>query len=407
MGRRRLLAILCVLSQLGCGAVLAEPWQTQAKRMVREALVGSGITHRGVLESAANTPRHEFVPRDQRRFAYYDMALPIGERQTISPPFIVAFMTERLDPQPTDRVLEIGTGSGYQAAILSPLVKDVYTIEIVEELGRRAAETLDRLGYENVHAKVGDGFQGWPEYAPFDKIIVTCSPEDVPQPLIDQLREGGRMIIPVGQRYQQTLFLMTKENGKLVQEALEPTLFVPMTGAAEEARDELPDPLNPRIVNGGFERLIGRPPAAAGWHYQRQLALIVDPRAPEGQRFARFRNEQPGRWCQALQGFALDGRQIASLEFSTWIRGEGIRQVSRDHAAKLLVLFYDKQRAEIRGDGIGPWEGTFPWRQVNRHIRVPVEAREAVVAIGLLGATGRLDVDGIELEIKRRSRPAN
>jgi protein-L-isoaspartate(D-aspartate) O-methyltransferase len=119
------------------------------------------------------------------------MSLPIGERQTISSPFIVAYMTECLDPQPTDRVLEIGTGSGYQAAVLSPLVKEVYTIEIVESLGKQAAQTLERLDYRNVHVKVGDGYLGWPEHAPFDKIIVTCSPESIPQPLVDQLREGG------------------------------------------------------------------------------------------------------------------------------------------------------------------------------------------------------------------------
>ena len=131
----------------------------------------------GVLQSMRTTPRHEFMTPDTRDLAYYDMAVPIGHGQTISPPYIVAFMTAQLDPQPTDRVLEIGTGSGYQAAVLSPLVKEVYTIEIVEPLGQRAAQTLQRLGYENVFPKIGDGYAGWPEHAPFDKIIVTCSPE--------------------------------------------------------------------------------------------------------------------------------------------------------------------------------------------------------------------------------------
>ncbi len=149
-----------------------------------------------------DTPRHEFVPRDQQKNAYFDMSLPIGDEQTISGPFVVAYMTEQLDPQPADKVLEIGTGSGYQAAVLSPLVKDVYTIEIVEPLGKRAEPTLKRLKYDNVHVKIGDGYQGWPEHAPFDKIIVTCSPEKVPQPLVDELKEGGRMIVPVGERYR-------------------------------------------------------------------------------------------------------------------------------------------------------------------------------------------------------------
>ena len=168
------------------------------------------------------------------------MALPIGHGQTISPPFIVAYMTEQLDPQPTDKVLEIGTGSGYQAAVLSGLVKEVYTIEIVDALGRRAAADLKRLKYANVHAKVGDGYQGWPEHAPFDKIIVTCSPENVPPALTEQLKEGGRMIVPVGQRYQQVFHLLKKIDGKLVTEALRPTLFVPMTGEAEQRRQVRP-----------------------------------------------------------------------------------------------------------------------------------------------------------------------
>ena len=143
-------------------------------------------------------------------------------------------------------MLEIGTGSGYQAAVLSPLVKDVYTIEIVEQLGKHAKLTLKRLKYTNVHTKIGDGYHGWPEQAPFDKIIVTCSPEKVPQALVDQLKEGGRMIVPVGERYQQMLYLFKKEDGKLKSEALCPTLFVPMTGKAEDQRQVKPDPLHPQ-----------------------------------------------------------------------------------------------------------------------------------------------------------------
>ncbi len=251
-------------------------------RMVEEDVAGAGVKNPRVLESSRNTPRHEFVPVNQRHLAYLDMALPIGEGQTISPPFVVAYMTEQLDPQPTDKVLEIGTGSGYQAAILSPLVKEVYSIEIVEPLGRRAAQALRRLKYENVFTKIGDGYQGWKEHAPFDKIIVTCSPEKVPQPLVDQLKEGGLMIIPLGERYQQTLYQYKKVDGKLEQEALLPTLFVPMTGAAEDIRDVKPDPANPRIVNGGFEEAAGDPPKPRGWHYQRLGKLIEGDDAPEG-----------------------------------------------------------------------------------------------------------------------------
>jgi len=211
-----------------------DPLARVREELVRNRVAAAGVKNPEVLEAIRNTPRHEFVPASQRARAYLDMALPIGESQTISSPFIVALMTEALDPQPTDKVLEIGTGSGYQAAVLSPLVDHVYSIEIVEELGQRAEAVLSRLGYENVSVKIGDGFLGWPNAAPFDKIIVTCSPESVPVPLIDQLREGGRMVIPVGERFQQTLYRMTKQNGKLVREPLRPTLFVPMTGESQE-----------------------------------------------------------------------------------------------------------------------------------------------------------------------------
>ena len=195
------------------------------ERMVKEDLIGNGISNERVLEVMRTVPRHEFVPLNLRPRAYLDMALAIGESQTISSPYIVAFMTEHLDPQPKDKVLEIGTGSGYQAAVLAGLVKEVYTIEIVESLAKKAEKTLERLGHKNVHVKAGDGFAGWREHAPFDKVIVTCSPENVPRPLIDQLREGGRMVVPVGQRYQQMMYLYRKKQGKLVSEGAGADVF--------------------------------------------------------------------------------------------------------------------------------------------------------------------------------------
>jgi protein-L-isoaspartate(D-aspartate) O-methyltransferase len=200
--------------------------------MVREQITGPGrnITNASVIAAMSKVPRHELVPASVRPLAYRDRAMPIGHAQTISQPFIVAFMTEQLDPKPEDRVLEIGTGSGYQAAVLAELVAEVYTIEIVEPLGPRAKEDLARLGYENVHVKIGDGYEGWPEHAPFDSIIVTCAPEHVPQPLVEQLKEGGRMIIPVGAGMDQRLYLLKKEDGKVEQEAVLPVVFVPMTG---------------------------------------------------------------------------------------------------------------------------------------------------------------------------------
>ena len=178
--------------------------------------------------------RHLFVPESLRSKAYDDRPLPIGHGQTISQPYIVALMTEKLDPRKTDRILEIGTGSGYQAAVLAELVDEVYSIEIVEPLGKRAAETLKALDYANVHLRIGDGYQGWPEHAPFDAIIVTCAPEKIPQPLIDQLKEGGRMMIPVGRQFgAQDLYLLEKKDGEILKTAILPVRFVPMTGKSK------------------------------------------------------------------------------------------------------------------------------------------------------------------------------
>ena len=221
--------------------------------MVDQFIASAGIADARVLHAMRNTPRHVFMPESKTKYAYLDMAVPIGDSQTISSPFTVALMTETIQPQQDDRVLEVGTGSGYQAAVLSSLVRHVYSIEIMPCLSKKAAETLSRLKYGNVSTRVADGFKGWPEAAPFDKIIVTCSPESVPEPLVEQLREGGTLIIPVGERYQQTLYRMTKRNGKLVPEELRPTLFVPMTGEAEKDRVVLPDLANPVVVNGDFE----------------------------------------------------------------------------------------------------------------------------------------------------------
>jgi protein-L-isoaspartate(D-aspartate) O-methyltransferase len=401
------------LATLGClAAVLLGPapgWtQTRQEldwarnRMVDEEIVAAGVKNPRVIEAMRKTPRHLFVSPAQRKYAYYDMALPIGDGQTISPPFVVAYMTEQLDPQPGDKVLEIGTGSGYQAAVLSGLVREVYTIEIVEPLGRRAARTLRRLHYDNVHTRIGDGFLGWPEHAPFDKIIVTCSPERVPKPLVDQLREGGLLVIPVGQRYQQTLYRFQKTKGKLVREALLPTLFVPMTGEAEDLRRVRPDPSNPAIRNGDFEELLEDSEKCAGWHYQRQLEVVSDAQAPSGGHYVTFTNSDPGRGSQALQGFAVDGRLVKRLKVTVRVRGRDIRtgMFSRDLPA-VVISFYDENRDDAGQGVLGPWRGSFSWRTVSATIDVPPKAREAILRIGLLGAIGEISFDAIELEAVR------
>lgn len=375
-----------------------DPYEAARNRLVQEAIVGNGVTNQRVIESIRNTPRHEFVSPAQRRMAYFDMGLPIGEDQTISSPFIVAYMTESLDPRPTDKVLEIGTGSGYQAAVLSPLVRSVYSIEIVEPLGRKAAKTLERLGYENVHTKVGDGFLGWPQFAPFDKIIVTCSPEDVPKPLVEQLAEGGRMVIPVGERYQQTLVLFTKKDGKLVAEPLRPTLFVPMTGEAESRRQVQPDPANPQIENGDFEQPLQANGSVPGWYYQRQLELVEDSSAPSGSHFLQLTNSDPGRVALALQGMAVDGRRVDRLKIQGWVKYDGLRPgPDRSVAPMMMLTFYNEERAEVGRVAVGPFLGTQPWRQVGKEISVPSQAREAIFRLTTSGAVGTMGVDAVEI----------
>jgi protein-L-isoaspartate(D-aspartate) O-methyltransferase len=225
-----------LLAGVGCNHAAApvSDFAAQRQRMVQEQLMPRGIHEERVLAAMAKVPREEFVPPDERALSYSDGPLPIGYDQTISQPYIVALMTEQLRPQPHGRVLEIGTGSGYQAAVLAELVAEVYSIEIVAPLARAAEATLQRLGYKNVHVKVGDGYKGWPEPAPFDAIIVTCAPEQVPQPLVDQMKEGGRMIIPVGNYLAQELYLLEKRNGQLREEAILPVRFVPMGGEAQK-----------------------------------------------------------------------------------------------------------------------------------------------------------------------------
>lgn len=184
-----------------------------------------------VLDAMRTVPRHEFVPEDMRPFAYENRPLPIGNGQTISQPFIVAMMTDIINPQPQDRVLEIGTGSGYQAAVLSSLVDKLFTIEIVQELGEQARATLERLGYANVETRIGDGYNGWPEEAPFDAIVVTAAPDQIPAPLIEQLAPGGRMIIPVSQdALGEELTLVEKRlDGTVTSRPVMPVRFVPFT----------------------------------------------------------------------------------------------------------------------------------------------------------------------------------
>ncbi len=209
-----------------------DPYQQARHRMVEEQIVARGVRDPRVLDAMRKVPRHRFVSSSQYDRAYHDRPLSIGNQQTISQPYIVAAMTEVAEINSDSRVLEIGTGSGYQAAVLAEIAKEVYSIEIIEELAKFADKTLDALGYESVQVRHGDGYRGWPEAAPFDAILITAAPPAVPKPLLEQLREGGHLIVPVG-RYAQSLERHTRTADGIRVETLFPVRFVPMTGEAQ------------------------------------------------------------------------------------------------------------------------------------------------------------------------------
>ena len=233
----RLVFLLIVMLLIACVSRThpqTDTFKAHREKMVREQIIARGVTDQKVLDAMRKVERHLFVPKDLVGHAYEDHPLPIGYGQTISQPYIVAFMTEALQLDKTSRVLEIGTGSGYQAAVLGELCDSVFSVEIVAPLSQRAATLLNLLGYTNVKVKTGDGYMGWKENAPFDAIIVTCAPTCVPEPLKEQLKEGGKMIIPVGERNVQHLVLLTKHNDKLIEKSVLPVRFVPMVNTQDQ-----------------------------------------------------------------------------------------------------------------------------------------------------------------------------
>ena len=241
---RRDLALLSGAAVLAtCTCSPAEPppgssWEAARKHMVERQLAARGIKNERVLAAMGKVPRQEFVTEGHRAEAYNDRPLPIGQGQTISQPYIVAFMTEAIGPRPGQRVLEVGTGSGYQAAVLAELVGEVYTVELLPELAAAADKRLARLGYRNVHVKAGDGYLGWPDKGPFDAVVVTCGAKEVPRPLFEQLKPGGKMVIPVGEAGEvQTLRVITKgSDGKREVRDLLPVRFVPLRRAEKAER---------------------------------------------------------------------------------------------------------------------------------------------------------------------------
>jgi len=225
------LALALVLFCTACAHAERDPqetWSGERAAMI-DQLKAYGIRDAGILEAMETVSRHEYIPESFRSMCdpYGDHPCPIGHGQTISQPYIVAYMTEKIAPKPGDRILEVGTGSGYQAAILAELGADVYSIEIIPELADHARRVLAQEGFPNVHVLTGDGYKGWPEHAPFDAVIVTCAPEDMPQTLVDQMKDGGRMIVPVGEGFQR-LVILRKKDGEVEQIKDLPVRFVPM-----------------------------------------------------------------------------------------------------------------------------------------------------------------------------------
>jgi protein-L-isoaspartate(D-aspartate) O-methyltransferase len=235
---KKVLSILIFFMIFRPSFLMAEdPYAKKRQTMIDLDIRGRGVKDKKVLEAMGKIPRELFVDVSLRDSAYADHPLPIGEGQTISQPYIVSLMTEALSLKSSDRVLEIGTGSGYQAAVLAEIVKEVYTIEIRQSLARTATQRLKELGYKNVEVKFGDGYFGWEEHAPFDAIIITASANHIPPPLIKQLKEGGRLILPLGSTlFYQTLTMATKEKGELNMKQMEGVIFVPMTGEVEKKK---------------------------------------------------------------------------------------------------------------------------------------------------------------------------
>ena len=218
-----LLCLCCALEQGG-----SDWWYNKAADMVKDQIEKRGIQNKGVLRVMRETPRHLFIPEHLIDVAYEDSPLPIGEGQTISQPYIVALMTELLELKGNERVLEIGTGSGYQSAVLSPLAKEIYSIEIIKSLAERAGSTLKEMQYNHVIVKYGDGYEGWVEYSPFDAIIVTAAPDEVPKALIDQLKVGGRLVLPLGTRFQELKVITKIDDDKIGEKNIISVRFVPM-----------------------------------------------------------------------------------------------------------------------------------------------------------------------------------
>lgn len=372
----------------------------EARRlMVAEEIEAQGIENERLLAAMREVPREQFLPLNKRHLAYLNVAVTYGEGQVVLPPLVTAHSIEQLDPQKTDKVLVVGTGSGYSSAVLSRLAREVYSVEINPEIAKEAEETLRHLKYTNVKIRSGDGFEGWKEHAPYQRIIVECSPESVPRPLVDQLVEGGTLLIPVGDEFDQTMHRCKKENGQLVTLSLWPTLLLPMKGKAEELRSQSEMPREPSLLNGGFEELVeGTTDLPNNWFYVRQGRVVDDPLCPEGKRALQLVNTTPGAAAVALQAFPVDGKKIAELSLSFRIRGIDVRPgQNRGQLPRVEIRFFDEKRRFVGGDWTGGWNMTFDWVKKERLFAVPRQAKFAVIRISLGGGTGEIRFDNLKL----------
>lgn len=370
------------------------------RRMVSEEIEAQGIENERLLEAMREVPREQFLPLPKRKLAYLNVVVTFGDGQVILPPLVTAHLIEQLNPQKNDKVLVIGAGSGYSTALLSRMCREVDAVEIDPAIAKTAEEVFARLKFTNIKMRVGDGFEGWKEHAPYQRIIVECSPENVPQPLVDQLAEGGVLLVPVGDEFDQTMHLCQKENGKLTTLSLWPTLLLPMKGKAEELRSQSATPRDPALLNGGFEELVpSTKDVPASWAYVRQGRAIADSSCPEGSNSLSFINVTPGVAATALQAFPVDGKKISELAIACKIWGKEVRPgQNRQQLPRVEVRFFDEKRRLVGGDWMGGWNMTFDWVKKDHVFAVPRQAKFAVIRIGLGGAVGEIRFDDFKLE---------
>lgn len=394
-----------------------------------ELVLQDGLENDLVLSAMMRIPREKFLPQNKKSGAYRDVAIPIGCSRMDYSPYITAYCISQLDPAPDDKVLEIGTGCGYASAVLSLLVREVHTVEFHATLSKKANQSLKKIGIKNVYGKIGDGFQGCPEQAPFDKIIVWGAVEDIPESLIDQLKEGGRMVVSVGEKYQQTLYLCRKKNGELKKETLPPTFFTSMPGEAESRRILLADPKNPSILGGDFEHYYGETRLPYGWYHVKNARILQGPDAPNGTNYMRFEvepeytivhdphemedsyGEPPEQFvpsaektAQIVQSFAIDGKTVSRVKFGVFLRAENIQPLDPQNPPKgtIVLAFYGEDREVLQCVQLASVYGSFNWKPFSTEIPVPRKTLEADLYIGLFQNAGRLDIDAVSLERTRR-----